>query len=186
MLVTSVSFFNEVATETQKLKRLSSSVSFFKRLPQRSKNSKPLFHFLTSLKRKNYHAQRPLFHFLTRLTETQKLSSPLFHFLTTETKNPRKSSIPRPLFHFLTRFHRDAKTILENPGSIPRPLFHFLTRLPQRHKNYPRKTLFLIMDSKRTMLQNDTMSRDKTRSWLPRGLHWKEETHSGRTPCRGS
>jgi hypothetical protein len=43
--------------------------------------------------------------------------------------------------------------------------------------------LFLIMDSKRTMLWNDTMSRDKTQSWLPRGLHWKEETHSGRTPC---
>jgi hypothetical protein len=59
---------------------------------------------------------------------------------------------------------------------------HFLT---QRRKNYPRN-LFLIMDSKRTMLWNDTMSRDKTRSWLPRGLHWKEETHSGRTPCRGS
>jgi hypothetical protein len=44
----------------------------------------------------------------------------------------------------------------------------------------------LIMDSKRTMLRNGTMSRDKTRSWLPRGLHWKEETHFGRTPCRGS
>jgi hypothetical protein len=33
------------------------------------------------------------------------------------------------------------------------------------------ETLFLIMDSKRTMLWNDTMSRDKTWSWLPRGLH---------------
>jgi hypothetical protein len=46
--------------------------------------------------------------------------------------------------------------------------------------------LFLIMASKRTMLWKDTMSRDKTRSWLPRDLHLMEETHSGRNTCRGS
>jgi hypothetical protein len=59
----------------------------------------------------------------------------------------------------------------------------FFKRLPQRCKNYPQRPLFLIMDSKRTMLRKETMSREKTRSWLPRGLHWKEEIHSGRTPC---
>ena len=41
--------------------------------------------------------------------------------------------------------------------------------------------VFLIMDSKRKMLWKDTMSRDKTWSWLTRGLHWKEETHSRRS-----
>jgi hypothetical protein len=35
--------------------------------------------------------------------------------------------------------------------------------------------LFLIMASKRIMLWKDTMSRDKTQSWLPRDLHWMEE-----------
>jgi hypothetical protein len=62
----------------------------------------------------------------------------------------------------------------------------FFNEVAIETKNYPQKVLFLIMDSKRTMLWNDTMSRDKIRSWLPRGLHWKEETHSGRTPSRGS
>jgi hypothetical protein len=46
--------------------------------------------------------------------------------------------------------------------------------------------VFLIMDSKRIMLRKETISREKTRSWLLRGLHLMEETHSGRTPCRGS
>jgi hypothetical protein len=46
--------------------------------------------------------------------------------------------------------------------------------------------VFLSMDTKRTMLRKETMSRDKTWSWLPRGFHWKEETHFGRTPCRRS
>jgi hypothetical protein len=42
------------------------------------------------------------------------------------------------------------------------------------------KSLFLIMASKRTMLWKDTMSRDKTRSWLPR------EQCSGRKSCQGT
>jgi hypothetical protein len=46
--------------------------------------------------------------------------------------------------------------------------------------------LFLIMASKRIALWKDTTSRDKTRSWLPRDLHWMEEKHSGRNTCRGS
>jgi hypothetical protein len=47
-------------------------------------------------------------------------------------------------------------------------------------------TLFLIMASKRTILWKDTMSRDKTQSWLPIDLHLMEETHSRRNTCRGS
>jgi hypothetical protein len=102
-----------------------------------------------------------------------------FNEVATETKN-----YPHRWFHFLTSLKLE-KTMQRCKELSSKPLFHFLTRLPQRSKNYPRN-LFLIMDSKRTMLWNDTMSRDKTWSWLPRGLHWKEETHSGRTPCQGS
>jgi hypothetical protein len=61
----------------------------------------------------------------------------------------------------------------------------FFNEVASDMKKLSSKSL-LIMDSKRKMLWNDTMSRDKTRSWLPRGLHLKEETHSRRTPCRGS
>jgi hypothetical protein len=46
--------------------------------------------------------------------------------------------------------------------------------------------LFLIMASRRITLWKGTMSRDKTRSWLPRDLHWMEEEFSGRNTCRGS
>jgi hypothetical protein len=38
----------------------------------------------------------------------------------------------------------------------------------------------LIMASKSIRLWKDTMSRDKTRSWLPRDIHEMEENHSGR------
>jgi hypothetical protein len=31
------------------------------------------------------------------------------------------------------------------------------------------------MASKRIILWKETMSRDKTQSWLPRDLHWMEE-----------
>jgi hypothetical protein len=175
MLVTSVSFFNEVATETQKLSSKKPLFHFLTRLPQRHKNYPRVVSFFNELEIKN-HAQRPLFHFLTRLPQRCK-------------NYPRKSRFnPRPLFSFFNEVAAETqKLILENPGSIPRPLFHFLTRLPQRHKNYPQKSrfnpqtsvsffnevaaetqklsskpLFLIMDSKSTMLWNDTMSRDKT------------------------
>jgi hypothetical protein len=50
----------------------------------------------------------------------------------------------------------------------------------------PCSSLFLITASKRKILWKDTMSRDKTRSWLPRDLHLTEETHSRRNTCRGS
>jgi hypothetical protein len=56
----------------------------------------------------------------------------------------------------------------------------FFNELATEKRNYARGC-FLIMASKRIMLWKDTMSRDKTRSWLPRDLHqdgreslWKE------------
>jgi hypothetical protein len=61
----------------------------------------------------------------------------------------------------------------------------FFNELSTEKRNYARR-LFLIMASKRIMLWKDTMSRDKTRSWLPRDLHWMEEECSGRNTCRGS
>jgi hypothetical protein len=87
-------------------------------------------------------------------------------------------------------------------GSIPIFLFHFLTILLQRRdnmlvtsvsffnelatekRNYAHG-LSLIMASKRITLWNDTMSREKTWSWIPRYLHWMEEDHSGRNTFRG-
>jgi hypothetical protein len=60
----------------------------------------------------------------------------------------------------------------------------FFNELATEKRNYARG-LSLIMASKRIMLWKDTMSRDKTRSWLPRDLHWMEENHSGRNTCRG-
>jgi hypothetical protein len=47
------------------------------------------------------------------------------------------------------------------------------------------RRFFLIMVSKIIMLWKETMSRDKTRSWLPRDLHWMEEQCSGRNTYRG-
>jgi hypothetical protein len=147
----SVSFFNEVAAEMQNYPRMVSflneleipfsktSVSFLKRLPQRRKNYPRMVSFFNELE-----IRKPCL----------KTSVSFFNEVASETK--KKKNYP--------------------------PLFQM--RLPQRRKNYPH--LCLIMDSKRTMLWNDTMSRDQIWSWLPRGLHWKEETHSGRTPSRGS
>ena len=57
MLITSVSFFNEVSTEMQKLSS-ETSVSFFNEVAAEMQklSSKPLFHFLMRLpqRRKNY------------------------------------------------------------------------------------------------------------------------------------
>jgi hypothetical protein len=147
MLVTSVSFFNEVATETQKLSS-KPLFHFLTRLPQRRKNYPRVVSFFNELEIKN-HAQRPLFHFLTRLPQRCK-------------NYPHKS-----------RFN-------------PQTSVSFFNEVAAETQKLSSKPLFLIMDSKRTLLWNDTMSRDKTRSWLPRGLHWRVETHSGRTPCRES
>jgi hypothetical protein len=82
---TSVSFFNEVAAETQKLSSVVSffneleikkpcsktSVSFFNEVASEMQKLSSVVSFLTSLKSKN-HAQRPLFHFLMRLPQRHK------------------------------------------------------------------------------------------------------------------
>jgi hypothetical protein len=61
----------------------------------------------------------------------------------------------------------------------------FFNELSTKKRNYARGFI-LIMASKRIMLRKDTMSRDKTRSWIPRDLCWMEDNHSGRNTCRGS
>jgi hypothetical protein len=70
-------------------------------------------------------------------------------------------------------------------ASIPMISVSFFNTLATE-KQKPCSGLFLIMASKRIMLWKDTMSRDKTRSWLPRDLHWMEEEFSRRNTCRGS
>jgi hypothetical protein len=61
----------------------------------------------------------------------------------------------------------------------------FFNELAIEKRNYDRD-FFLIMASKRIMLWKDTMSRDKTRSWIPRDLHRMEDNHSRRNTCQGS
>jgi hypothetical protein len=56
----------------------------------------------------------------------------------------------------------------------------FFNELSTEKRNYARDLFFFndCMASKRIMLWKDTMSRDKTRSWLPRDLRRMEENHS--------
>ena len=61
----------------------------------------------------------------------------------------------------------------------------FFNEIAKKKRNYARG-FFLIMASKRIMLWKDTMSRDKTWSWLLGDLHWMEEKLSRRNTCRGS
>jgi preprotein translocase subunit SecE len=96
-----------------------------------------------------------------------------------DAKTQKKTILETSVSFFNEVVAETKKTILETSIS-------FFNEVAAETKKTILESLYLIMDSKRTMLQNDTMSRDKTQSWLPRGLHWKEETHSGRTPCRGS
>jgi hypothetical protein len=63
-----------------------------------------------------------------------------------------------------------------------RSLCFFFNELAKEKRNYA-SGLFLIMASKRIMLWKDTMSRGKTRSWLPRDIHWIEEQFSRRNKC---
>ena len=65
-----------------------------------------------------------------------------------------------------------------------RPPISFFNELATEKRNYARG--FLLVASKRITLWKDTMSREKTRSWLPRDLHRMEDNHSGRNTCRGS
>ena len=60
----------------------------------------------------------------------------------------------------------------------------FFNELSTKKGNYARD-LFLIMASKRISLWKDTMSRDKTQSWIPRDLRWMEDNHSRRNTCQG-
>jgi hypothetical protein len=68
---------------------------------------------------------------------------------------------------------------------MPVTSISFFNEPATEKRNYAHR-LFSIMASKRITLWKDTMSRDKTRSWLPRDLHWMEENHSRRDTCRGS
>jgi hypothetical protein len=58
----------------------------------------------------------------------------------------------------------------------------FFNELATKKRNYACE-IFLIKASKRITLWKDTISKDKTRSWLPRDLHWMEEECSGRKTC---
>jgi hypothetical protein len=125
MLVTSVSFFNEVATETQKLSS-EPLFHFLTRLPQRRKNYPRVVSFFNELEIKN-HAQRPLFHFLTRLPQRCK-------------NYPHKSRFnPQTSVSFFNEVAAETQKLSS------KPLFHFLTRLPQRRKNYPRNFLTSVL-----------------------------------------
>jgi hypothetical protein len=86
MLVTSVSFFNEVATEREKnyaqnlcFKNYPQVVSFFNELEIKKLCSKPLFHFLTRLPTETQKTilKTSVSFFNEVVTETQKLSSNL-------------------------------------------------------------------------------------------------------------
>jgi hypothetical protein len=108
-------------------------------------------------------------------TETRTMLVTFVSFFN-EVSTETQKNYPRKWFHFLMS--------LKSEKLCSKTSVSFFNEVASETQKLSSE-LFLIMDSKRTMLWNDTMSRDKTRSWLPRGLHWKEETHSGRTPCRG-
>jgi hypothetical protein len=98
-------------------------------------------------------------------TETRKLSSQLVSFF-------NELEIRKPCSRLVSFF---------NELEIRKPCLKMVSFFNELEIKKPcSKSLFLIMDSKRTMLWKDTMSRDKTRSWLPRDLHLMEETHSGK------
>jgi hypothetical protein len=60
----------------------------------------------------------------------------------------------------------------------------FFNELATEKRNYARDCV-LIMASKRITLWMDTMSRDKTQSWIPRDLRRMEDNHSGRNMLWG-
>jgi hypothetical protein len=85
---------------------------------------------------------------------------------------------PQIVVSFFNELATERKTMLKASVS-------FFNELATKKRNYAR-SFFLIMASKRRTLWKDTMSRDKTRSWLPRDLRWMEDKFSGRNTCRGS
>jgi hypothetical protein len=66
-------------------------------------------------------------------------------------------------FSFFNKLCTEKKTMLVTFVS-------FFNELGIEKRNYAHG-LSLIMASKRIMFWKDTMSRDKTRSWLPRDIH---------------
>jgi hypothetical protein len=84
---------------------------------------------------------------------------------------------PHIVVSFFNEIATERKTMLVTSVS-------FFNELSIEKRNYARR-LSLIMASKRITLWKDTMSRDKTRSWIPRDIHWMEENYSGRNTCRG-
>jgi hypothetical protein len=139
MLVTSVSFFNEVSIETKNYPR-------------------NWFHFLTSLKSEN-HAQRPLFHLLTRLPQRRKnYPRKWFHFLTSLKS---ENHAQRPLFHFLTRLPQRRK-------KYPQSIFYHGFQEDNAPEGDHVKGQNSVMASKRNSfdgrntLWKDTMSRVTT------------------------
>jgi hypothetical protein len=85
---------------------------------------------------------------------------------------------PQIVVSFFNELATEKKTMLK--ASIS-----FFNKLAKKKRNYARGC-FLIMSSKRITLWKDTVSREKTRSWLPRDLHRMEDNHSGRNTCQGS
>jgi hypothetical protein len=81
-----------------------------------------------------------------------------------------------PLFHFLMSFPQRRETMLVTSVS-------FFKDLSTEKRNYAHG-FFLIMASKRIILWKDSMSRDKTQSWIPRDLRLMEDNHSGKNTCR--
>jgi hypothetical protein len=77
-------------------------------------------------------------------------------------------SIPRFLFHFLMTLLQRIKTMLK-------AYVIFFNEFATKKRNYAH-SFFLIMASKRIMVWQETMSRDKNRSWIPRDFHWMEES----------
>jgi hypothetical protein len=85
---------------------------------------------------------------------------------------------PQIFVSFFNEISTENKTML-------RTYVSFVNELATEKRNYACR-LFLIIISKRITLWKDTMSRDKTQSWIPRDIHWIEEESSGRNTCRGS
>jgi hypothetical protein len=87
-------------------------------------------------------------------------------------------SIPQIVVSFFNELATEKKTMLKTSIS-------FFNELSIEKINYAPSFVW-IMASKRIMLWKGTMSREKTRSWLPRDLHWMEDNQSERNTCRGS
>jgi hypothetical protein len=102
---------------------------------------------------------------LPQRSETMLVTSvSFFNKLATEKRNYARNLS----FIFLTSLPQRRETMLV-------AFVSFFNELATEKRNYA-CNLFLIMASKRIILWKENMSRDKTRSWLPRNLHWMEDT----------